>query len=247
MNSLKKAVAVFTCFVTSAVAVVDTTLPSVKVEDAKVTIANKKQSKILKWFDLMPALEDFDANKDGDLNQLEYYEYMKKMRVQFVNSPFIVAADTNENGYASEDEWDKQVAIYRTNGEWVEVFDANDDKKLSVDEELNAVSHMKRIRARYNNNVQLCAMTWTETLNVDKVQQEYDTDGNYEFNADEVANFLDKTRTAFMFYMDWNNDGKFSKQEAAAASETVNKLFTEVNRYLALKKKQKFNPAMGWM
>ena len=70
MNPLKKAIAVFTCLVSSALAVVDTTLPSVKVEDVKVTIANKK-SKINKWFNLMPALEDYDANKDGDLNQLE--------------------------------------------------------------------------------------------------------------------------------------------------------------------------------
>lgn len=192
------------------------------------------------WFALMPSVLDFDVDNNGSIDAAEHYAFVKQTRWLFYNSPFVMAADADESGYADSQEWDAQVAEARVSGEWVEVFDTDKSGKMDVSEELTAVKHMKDIYEYYGSVVQHSALAWGNTVDPDVIQAKYMGE-DWQMDGAEISRYLNDNKEAFVFYYDWNADGKVTGIEATTASDVVQRTFSQINDYLLQVKAAKYS------
>ncbi len=227
-----------------------TNLDRPKMVIDKVEIAKEEEEynslggvkNITDWFALMPSVIDFDVDKNSSIDELEYYAYIKYVRSQFQwKSPWTIEADEDKNGYVVDSEWAKQVARVRTNGDWLKVFDSDQDGKMSIEEELIAVKHVAQIKDYYSSVVQSTAMMWTRTVDVELIQSKYDADGSFSIDNEEVQKYINDNSKVFRFYFDWNDDGEINGIEAATATDVIQRTFDEINSYLMALKVQKYS------
>ncbi len=220
-----------------------TNLDRPKMVIDKVEIAKEEEEynslggvkNITDWFALMPSVVDFDVDKNSSIDELEYYAYIKFVRSQFQwKSPWTKEADEDKNGYVVDNEWAKQVARVRTNGDWLKVFDSDQDGKMSIEEELVAVKHIAQIKDYYSSVVSMTAQYWARTVDVELIQSKYDADRSLSIDNEEVQKYINDTSKVFRFYFDWNDDGEINGIEAATATNVIQRTFDEVNRYLWL-------------
>lgn len=183
------------------------------------------------WFNLQVMPVDFDADKDGILTMIELYTYTKATRTIFDRSPIVIEADEDKNGFVTDNEWDRIVAKKRLNGQWLLVFDIDKDSKLSIDEELAALSHIKSIREYYDDVVTNTAMFWRNTFDLEKCMT-YDTDKDSELSDEEIGAYLTAHKDDFIFSFDWNGDGEVIGHEQATASQVVLETMGAVNEYM---------------
>ena len=239
-----KLLVLFASLVVFACGVTNMSPPEIKVNKEEKEEYNSigGVKNITDWFALMPSFLDFDLDNNGSIDQLEYYSYIKNVRTQFQwHSPWCKEADENKNGYVVDVEWDRQVARVRSNGDWVKVFDADRDGKMSIDEELAAVKHIKGIKDYYSSVVTSTAMGWTRTVDVELIQSKYDADGSYSVDNEEVQKYINDHSKIFRFYFDWNDDGEINEIEAATANDVIQRTFDEINEYLMQLKAQKYS------
>jgi len=192
------------------------------------------------WFTLMPSPLDFDVDKNGSIDASEHYAYTKKVRWLFLNSPFLMDADADNSGYTDSQEWDRQIAKVRVDGEWVAVFDTDQSGKMDVKEELSATKHMKDVYDYYGGVVQHAALTWGNTVNSDEIQSKYMGE-DWQMDGAEISRYLNDNKASFVFYYDWNADGKVTGIEAETASNVVQRTFSQINDYLLKMKEQKYS------
>ena len=191
------------------------------------------------WFALMPSPLDFDVDKNSSVDVTEYYAYTKKVRWLFFNSPFVIDADADSSGYADGQEWEKQIAKVRVNGDWLAVFDTDKSGKMDVKEELVAVKHMKDIYTYYGNVVQHTALSWGNTVDVDEIQAKYADD--WKVDDAEISEYLTANKDVFIFHYDWNADGDVTGVEAMTAGDVVMRTFNKINEYLLQLKAAKYS------
>ena len=192
------------------------------------------------WFALMPSPLDFDVDNNNSIDGAEHYAYVKQVRWLFFNSPFVMDADADNSGYADSQEWDAQVAKVRVSGEWVEVFDTDKSGKMDVKEELSATKHIKDIYTYYGNVVQHSAIAWGNTVDPDEIQSKYMGE-DWQMDGAEISRYLNDNKASFVFYYDWNADGKVTGIEAETASNVIQRTFSQINDYLLKKKEQKYS------
>ncbi len=192
------------------------------------------------WFALMPSPLDFDVDNNSSIDGAEYYAYTKKVRWLFFNSPFVMDADADNTGYADSQEWARHIAKVRVNGDWVKVFDTDQSGEMSLEEELLAVKHMSDVYSYYGRVVQHTALSWGNTLDVEKFIVEY-AGNDWKVDAEEIGRYLNDNKDTFIFHFDWNADGNVTGIEAQTASDVVNRTFTKVNTYLQQLKAAKYS------
>ena len=192
------------------------------------------------WFALMPSALDYDVDSNNAIDQTEHYTYTKAVRWLFFNSPFMIDADADSTGYVDSQEWNKQVAKVRVNGDWVGVFDTDKSGKMSVEEELLAVKHMADIYAFYGSVVQHAALAWGNTVDPSEIQTKYAGE-DWQMDAKEIGAYLTDNKDVFIFHYDWNGDGDVTGIEADTASSVVNRTFNKINEYLQQLKAQKYS------
>ena len=177
-------------------ALTNATIQTVEVEETKPEVVQLSPGpKINKWFGLVPDVNEFDADGDGQINPLEYYSYHKKLRVLMSQSPFISEADTDGNSYTAPIEWRVHIAKLRANGEWLERVDEDGDGKVSQQEELDAVSFLEKAQAYYESNYQFTLARNGQTFSMEKMlAEEVDTNGDYNVSREEVQAYLAANR-----------------------------------------------------
>ena len=233
MKTVKQALVVATMGLTSlSCALTNATIQTVEVEEAKPEVVQVPGPKVNKWFGLVPDVNEFDADGDGQVNPLEYYSYHKKLRVLMSQAPFISEADTDGNSYTAPMEWRVHIAKLRANGEWLEHVDEDGDGKVSQQEELDAVSFLERAQTYYESNYQYTCTQWANILDGEALAEEVDTNGDYTVSREEVQAYLAANRITFMFYFDYNENNKMDVNEAMIAHDVVNKVFAQVQEYL---------------
>ena len=222
-------------------AVVNTAVPTYNTPSVEVSYnpLGGKMS-ISKWFSLQVHPSEFDVDKDGTLTMVEAYTHTKATRTIFDNSPIIKEADIDKSGYVTDTEWARIVAQKRVSGEWVQVFDTNQDGKMTVEEELQGLNHINRIKEYYTSIVQQTALFWRNTFDPD-VAATFDVNGDSQITDEEIGTYLNAYMENFMFSYDWNGDGEVKGAEQATASQVVLELFKELNQYLLAKKAQEMS------
>ena len=207
-----------------------------KVDSSWNALINSKSGikNITDWFALMPDVIDFDLNDDSAISSFEYYIFLKAVRARFQwKSGWIADADEDKSGFVSPQEWAKQVAKARVNGDWVKVFDANRDGKMSVEEEVLATRYITQVREYYTDVVDATATSWSKTIDIDEIETKYDADGSWSIDNEELAKYLNDNIKSLMFHYDWNGDGEISGIENDTLNEVIRGTFNGINEYLA--------------
>jgi hypothetical protein len=214
-----------------------TTVPVPKIEEPVNALGGKKP--ISDWFHPQPYPGEFDVDKNNTIDVMENYTYAKAVRVIFMRSNFITEADVDKNGFVDDREWAVTLARKRINKEWDAVFDVNKDGVMSVEEEIQGLSHIKGIRDYYDNVVSVTAKFWIQTFNWE-LAMSYDKDKNYNLSDEEIGDYLTAEKKNFMISYDWNADGKIEGPEQATASQVIQQVFEELNDYLLAVKVDKY-------
>ncbi len=236
--AIKKFFALFVALSVCACAIINTTpkmvidrIDIVQEEQEPNTLGGVKN--ISDWFSLMPDIIDFDVNGDSSISTLEYYTYVKAVRSRFQQgSGWITSADEDASGFVTDDEWAKQVAKVRVNGDWIKVFDTNRDGVVSIDEEVLATKYIAQVGDYYKSIVETTATSWPKTIDIDEIENKYDADGSWSIDMTELNQYLTDNAKTLMFYYDWNGDGAITGIENDTAMQVIRGTFKEINDYL---------------